>query len=75
MMVKMVRKLTNKETPDVLCESSFVYSLPVELVALVNDAEMESPEYAEYCFVEINKHLMDEFGGTGFFPERLVDCE
>ena len=45
MKVKMVRKLTNKETPDVLCESSFVYSLPVELVALVNDAEMESPEY------------------------------
>ena len=75
MRVKMVRKLTNKETPDVVCESSFLYRLPQDLIDLVNDADEENEIYAEYCFVEINKHLTSEFAGAGFFPERLVDCE
>jgi hypothetical protein len=74
--VKMVRRLTNKETPEVICESSLDYKLPKNLINLMSDAsEADDPAIHEYCFVEVTNHLNEVFKGTGFFPERLVDCE
>ena len=74
--VKMVRRLTNKETPEVICESSIDYKLPKNLINLMSDAsEADDPVIHEYCFVEVTNHLNEVFKGTGFFPERLVDCE
>jgi hypothetical protein len=74
--VRMVRRLTNKETPEIICESSIDYKLPKNLVDLMIDAsEAEDPSIHEYCFVEVTNHLNEVFKGTGFFPEKLVDCE
>ena len=74
--VKMVRRLTNKETPEVICESSLDYKLPKNLINLMSDAsEADDPSIHEYCFVEVTNHLNEVFKVTGFFPERLVDCE
>ena len=36
---------------------------------------LDDPAIHEYCFVEVTNHLNKVFKGTGFFPERLVDCE
>ena len=42
--VKMVRRLTNKETPEVICESSLDYKLPKNLINLMSDAsEADDP--------------------------------
>ena len=38
-------------------------------------SEADDPSIHEYCFVEVTNHLNEVFKGTGFFPERLVDCE
>ena len=74
--VKMVRRLTNKETPEVICESSINYKLPKNLINLMSDAsEADDPSIHEYCFVEVTNHLKKVFKGTGFFTEMLVDCE
>ena len=74
--VKMVRKLTNKETPAIICESSLSYKLPKNLLDLMADAsEAEDPAIHEYCFVEVTNHLNEVFEGSGFFPERLVEID
>jgi len=74
--VRMVRRLTNKETPQVICESSLDYKLPKNLIDLMSDAaEAEDPVIHEYCFVEVTNHLNEVFKGSGFFPERLVEID
>lgn len=74
--VKMVRRLTNRETPEVICESSVDYRLPNDLILLMNDAaDSGDATVYENCFVEVTNHLNKVFEGTGFFPERLVNCD
>jgi hypothetical protein len=74
--VELVRRLTNKKTPNVICKSSITYKLPKNLVDLMIDAlGHKDPVIHDCCVDEINNHIKEVFEGTGFFPERLVDCE
>ena len=76
MIVQMVRRLTDKKNPEVICESKLNYKLPQELMSLIADAvEVGGEEMSQYCYATVNEHLTEEFGGTGFFPVGMIDDE
>jgi hypothetical protein len=76
MIVQMVRRLTDKKNPEVICESKLNYKLPQELMSLIADAaEVGGEEMSQYCYTTVNEHLTEEFGGTGFFPVGMIDDE
>jgi hypothetical protein len=70
--VKMVRQLTNKVSPDVICESSFEYELPADWGDMLNGLEQIDSAYHDSVFAGIQKHLQKKFAADGFFGLELI---
>ena len=70
--VKMVRKLTNKVSPDVICESSFDYELPADYSSMLESFEHIDDEYKGSVLDGVNKHLIKKFAKSGFFAKELI---
>ena len=70
--VKMIRKLTNKVSPDVICESSFEYELPADYGDMLNGLDHIDDEYKDSVFAGISAHLIKKFAGSGFFAKELI---
>lgn len=70
--VKMVRRLTDKVSPDVIVESSFEYDLPREYGNMLDSWDDLDDEYKPSVVEDINQYLTDEFAASGFFPLELI---
>jgi hypothetical protein len=70
--VKMVRMLTDKVSPDVICESSFDYELPADYSSMLESFEQIDDEYKGSILEGVNKHLIKKFADSGFFPKELI---
>ena len=73
--VKMVRKLTNKVSPDVICESSFEYELPADYGDMLSGWDHIDDEYKDSVFAGIQQHLQKKFAADGFFGLDLICLE
>jgi len=70
--VRMVRKLTDRVSPDVIVESAFDYELPADWSDILDNLEMVDEAYRDSIFMGIHKHCVNEFGQAGFFPDNLI---
>jgi hypothetical protein len=70
--VKMVRRLTNKVSPDVICESTFTYELPADYGDMLNGIDHIDEELHQSVFESIQQHLFKKFGDSLFFGLDLV---
>ena len=70
--VKMVRQLTNKVSPDVICESSFDYELPRDYSSMLESFEHIDEEYRGSILEGVNRHLIKKFADSGFFAKELI---
>lgn len=70
--VKMVRQLTNKVSPDVMCESSFEYELPADWGDMLNGFDHIDEEYRQSILSGIHLHLQKKFAESGFFAQELI---
>jgi len=68
----MVRQLTNKVSPDVICESSFDYELPADYSSMLESFEHIDDEYKGSVLDGVNKHLIKKFAKSGFFAKELI---
>ena len=70
--VKMVRRLTNKVSPDVICESTFTYELPADYGDMLNGIDHIDEELHQSIYESIHQHLFKKFGDSLFFGLDLV---
>ena len=70
--VKMVRLLTDKVSPDVICESSFDYELPADYSSMLESFEHIDDEYRGSILEGVNRHLIKKFAESGFFAKELI---
>ena len=70
--VKMVRQLTNKVSPDVICESSFDYELPADYSSMLESFDHVDDEYKGSVLEGVNRHLIKKFAESGFFAKELI---
>lgn len=70
--VKMVRRLTNKVSPDVIVESCFEYELPRDWSEMLENIEMVDEAYRDSIFAGIMQHCVNEHGTSGFYPQDLI---
>ena len=70
--VKMVRLLTNKVSPDVICESSFEYELPRDYSSMLESFEHIDDEYKGSVLEGVHKHLIKKFADSGFFAHEII---
>ena len=70
--VRMVRRLTDKVSPDVIVESVVEYELPADYSNMLEGWEYIDDPYKESVLSGINQHLQKEFGGSHFYPEELI---
>ena len=70
--VKMVRLLTDKVSPDVICESSFDYELPADYSSMLESFEHIDDEYRGSVLEGVNRHLIKKFADSGFFAKELI---
>lgn len=70
--VKMVRQLTNKVSPDVICESSFEYELPADWGDMLNGLDQVDEEYQQSILMGIHTHLQKKFADAGFYGMDLI---
>ena len=70
--VKMVRLLTDKVSPDVICESSFDYELPADYSSMLESFEQIDDEYKGSVLEGVNRHLIKKFADSGFFAKELI---
>ena len=68
----MVRLLTNKVSPDVICESSFDYELPADYSSMLESFEHIDDEYRGSILEGVNRHLIKKFADSGFFAKELI---
>ena len=68
----MVRQLTNKVSPDVICESSFDYELPADYSSMLESFEHIDDEFKGSVLDGVNKHLIKKFAKSGFFAKELI---
>jgi hypothetical protein len=71
--VKMVRQLTNKVSPDVICESTFTYELPADYGDMLNGIDEVDEVYQDSIFSGIQRHLIKKFGDSKFFGLELIE--
>jgi hypothetical protein len=71
--VKMVRRLTNKVSPDVICESTFTYELPADYGDMLNGIDHIDEELHHSLFDSIQQHLFKKFGDSLFFGQELIE--
>ena len=69
--VKMVRQLTNKVSPDVICESSFEYELPADWGDMLNGFDHIDEEYRQSILSGIHLHLQKSLLNLDFLPKNL----
>ena len=70
--VKMIRQLTNKVSPDVICESSFEYELPADYSSMLESFDHVDDVYKGSVLEGVNRHLIKKFGNSGFYPQELI---
>ena len=68
----MVRQLTNKVSPDVICESSFDYELPADYSSMLESFDHVDDVYKGSVLEGVNRHLIKKFGNSGFYPQELI---
>ena len=68
----MIRRLTDKVSPDVIVESVVKYELPADYADLLNGIDQIDEAYRDSVFAGIRQHLEKEFAADGFFPEDLI---
>ena len=68
----MVRMLTDKVSPDVICESSFEYELPADYGDLLNGLPEVDSVYHDGVLNAISRHIEKKFAKSGFFPRELI---
>jgi len=68
----MVRQLTNKVSPDVICESTFTYELPADYGDMLNGLDSIDEELHQSIFESIQQHLFKKFGKSLFFGLDLI---
>ena len=80
--IRMMRKLTDKVSPTVICESLLEYELPkefqemmVECDQMMMDEDPEAELYIQHIFSQVNEHVNQLFADSGFFPIGLVGYE
>jgi len=71
--VKMVRRLTDKVSPDVICESTFTYELPADYGDMLNGIDEVDEVYQDSIFNGIQRHLIKKFGDSLFFGLELIE--
>lgn len=71
--VKMVRLLTDKVSPDVICESTFTYELPAEWSVILNGIDHIDEELHQSIYESIQQHLFKKFGDSLFFGQELIE--
>jgi len=70
--VKMVRQLTNKVSPDVICESTFTYELPADYSDMLDNIDHIDEALHQSVFESIHRHLIKKFGDSLFFGLDLI---
>ena len=80
--IRMMRKLTDKVSPTVICESLLEYELPkefqemmIECDQMMMDEDPEAEIYIQHIFSQVNEHVNELFADSGFFPIGLVGHE
>ena len=68
----MIRQLTNKVSPDVICESSFEYELPADYSSMLESFDHVDDVYKGSVLEGVNRHLIKKFGNSGFFAKELI---
>ena len=68
----MIRQLTNKVSPDVICESSFEYELPADYSSMLESFDHVDDVYKGSVLEGVNRHLIKKFGNSGFYPQELI---
>ena len=68
----MIRLLTDKTSPDVICESSFEYELPADYSSMLESFEHIDDEYKGSVLEGVHKHLIKKFADAGFFAKELI---
>ena len=70
--VRMVRRLTDKVSPDVIVESVVEYELPADYSNMLESFESIDDPHKQSVLAGIHKHLQKEFGNCHFYPEELI---
>lgn len=70
--VRMIRRLTDKVSPDVIVESVIEYELPSDYSDMLESFEYIDEPYKQSVVATIHKHLQKEFGDCHFYPEELI---
>ena len=68
----MVRQLTNKVSPDIICESSFDYELPRDYSSMLESFNHIDDEYKGSVLEGVNRHLIKKFADSGFFARDII---
>lgn len=72
--VKLVRRLTNKISPDVIVESTLHYSLPEDYSIMLDGFTYIEEPYRDAIMADINRHVREQFDESNFYAFELV-CE
>ena len=67
----MVRLLTDKVSPDVICESSFEYELPADWGDMLNGFDDVDEEYRQSILSGIH-YTYKKVCKSGFFAQELI---
>ena len=70
--VKMVRKLTDRVSPDVIVESSFEHELPADWSEMLENLQMVDEAYHDSIFMGVHQHCINEHAKSGFYPAELI---
>ena len=70
--VRMVRMLTDGQSPDVIVESSFEYELPRDWSEMLENIDMIDEAYRDSVLVGIHQHCINEHAKSGFYPQGLI---
>lgn len=68
----MVRQLTNKVSPDIICESTFTYELPADYSDMLDSIDHIDEVLHQSVFESIQRHLIKKFGDSLFFGLDLI---
>ena len=68
----MVRQLTNKVSPDIICESTFTFELPADYSDMLDGIDSIDEELHQSVFESIQLHLFKKFGKSLFFGLDLI---
>lgn len=70
--VRMIRKVTDRVSPDPIVESAFDYELPADWSDMIENIDMIDEAYRDSVFMGVHQHCVKEFGNAGFFPDNLI---